>query len=121
MLFIIAALLLQHHWLSTDYFDYRMKQIEKTKVITAEITYYTAFDEGCTGITASGTQATEGRTIAMSEEFPFGTKVIIDNHVYVIEDRGGAIVGNKVDVFVNDVETALNRGRQRKNIRIVEE
>ena len=84
MLFIIAALLLQHHWLSTDDFDYRMKQLEKTKVITAEVTYYTAFDEGCTGITASGTQATEGRTIAMSEEFPFGTKVVIDGCEYPV-------------------------------------
>ena len=37
--------------------------------------------------TASGTAPVEGRTIAMSG-VPFGTKLIIDNKIYTVEDRG---------------------------------
>lgn len=53
------------------------------------------------GITASGTQATEGRTIAAPANFPFGTKLIIDGYVYTVEDRGGAVNGKHIDMFYN--------------------
>ena len=59
-----------------------------------------------TGITASGTQATEGRTIAAPSNFAFGTKLIIDGQVYTVEDRGGAVNGNHIDMFYNDHYTA---------------
>lgn len=58
------------------------------------------------GITASGTQATEGRTIAASANFPFGTKLIIDGYVYTVEDRGGAVNGNHIDMFYNSHSVA---------------
>ena len=50
--------------------------------------------------TASGTIPTEGRTIAADiNVIPFGTTVIINGHEYVVEDIGGAIQGNRIDVF----------------------
>lgn len=53
------------------------------------------------GITASGNIATVGRTIAMDKRYPFGTKIYIDGlGTYIVEDRGGAIKKNKIDVFV---------------------
>ena len=56
-----------------------------------------------TGRTAMGTRATAGRTVAASAKFAFGTKLNINGHVYTVEDRGGAINGNKIDIFVNSL------------------
>lgn len=63
-----------------------------------------------TGRTAMGTKATAGRTIAASGKFAFGTKLNINGHVYTVEDRGGAINGNKIDIFVNSHAEALAWG-----------
>ena len=63
-----------------------------------------------TGRTAMGTRATAGRTVAASAKFAFGTKLNINGHVYTVEDRGGAINGNKIDIFVNSHAEALAWG-----------
>lgn len=62
------------------------------------------------GITAIGTHATAGRTVAASSKFAFGTKLNINGHTYTVEDRGGAITGNKIDIFVNSHAEALAWG-----------
>jgi len=62
------------------------------------------------GRTAMGTQATAGRTVAASSKFAFGTKLNINGHTYTVEDRGGAIKGNKIDIFVNSHAEALAWG-----------
>lgn len=63
------------------------------------------------GNTASGTRPTPGRTIAVDPSvIPLGTRVIINGQVYVAEDTGGAIKGNKIDIFVADHSTALAYG-----------
>lgn len=55
------------------------------------------------GITATGTQATEGRTIAVDPSvIPFGTQVIINGHTYIAEDCGAAIKGNRIDMFFHN-------------------
>ena len=59
------------------------------------------------GYTASGSWATEGRTVAM-ESLPFGTEVMINGHVYIVEDRG--VYGDWVDIFRNSHEQALIDG-----------
>lgn len=65
------------------------------------------------GITASGTKATAGRTIAVDPSvIPYGTEVIINGITYVAEDCGGAVKGNDIDIFFNTHEEALNFGRQ---------
>lgn len=88
-----------------------------------EVTYYTAYDEGMDGdgIITSGVKAVEGVTVAMDECYPFGTKIMIDGHIYECQDRGGAIVGNKVDIFTNDRNLALEKGREKKKVIILEE
>ena len=82
-----------------------------------------------TGTTASGTKATAGRTVAMSSSYPFGTKVLIktssgkilnNGNPYIVEDRGGAIKGNKIDIFQNSHHEALNFGRQTVYVKVVE-
>jgi 3D (Asp-Asp-Asp) domain-containing protein len=63
------------------------------------------------GITASGTRAREGRTVAVDPDvIPIGSTVVIDGHEYIAEDTGSAIIGNKIDVFVNSHEEALQLG-----------
>ena len=62
------------------------------------------------GRTASGTQATAGRTIAAPSNYAFGTKLIINGKEYVVEDRGGAIKGNRIDMYVDTHAQALAWG-----------
>ncbi len=63
------------------------------------------------GITASGTKATAGRTIAADPDvLPMGSTVIIDGHTYTVEDVGGAIEGNRIDIFMDSHEEALQAG-----------
>ena len=71
------------------------------------------------GRTASGTTATAGRTVAASSKFAFGTKLNIGGHVYTLEDRGGAINGNKIDIFVNTHAEALQWGVRYLNVSVV--
>ena len=78
-----------------------------------KITAYCPCSKCCgktNGITASGTKATAGRTVAASSKFAMGTKLNINGHIYTVEDRGGAINGNKIDIFVNTHAEALAWG-----------
>lgn len=78
-----------------------------------KITAYCSCAKCCgktTGITAMGTKATAGRTVAASSKFSFGTKLNINGHTYTVEDRGGAIKGNKIDIYVNSHAEALAWG-----------
>ena len=80
---------------------------------TYKVTAYCPCSKCCgksTGRTASGTKATPGRTVAASSKFAFGTKLNIGGHVYTVEDRGGAVNGNKIDIFVSSHSEALAWG-----------
>lgn len=80
---------------------------------TYKITAYCSCSKCCgktSGRTASGTKATPGRTVAAPSKFAFGTKLNIGGHIYTVEDRGGAISGNKIDVYVNSHSAALQWG-----------
>ena len=67
------------------------------------------------GITATGTVATEGRTIAVSPSvIPYGSQVYIEGYGwYIAEDCGGAIKGKKIDVFVASHHKALQLGKKK--------
>lgn len=75
-------------------------------------------DEGY-GITHSGRPTVEGRTIAADiAKYPFGTVLYIDGvGERVVEDTGGAIKKNKLDVYFKSEQDALNFGRK-KNVRV---
>ncbi len=87
-----------------------------TKPFTANVSAYTAaYDETDSGdgLTASGVYVKERTTIACPPEYPFGAKVKFENlGTFICEDRGGAIKGNKFDMYVQTKSEAFAFGRQ---------
>ena len=70
------------------------------------------------GLTATGTTLTEGRTIAVDPSvIPLGSRVFIEGYgVFIAEDTGGAIKGNKIDIAVSTHERANELGVQYANV-----
>ncbi|WCK53402.1 3D domain-containing protein [Aneurinibacillus sp. Ricciae_BoGa-3] len=81
------------------------------------ITAYSADEGGSHSkhcITASGRIAVAGRTIAAPSNIPIGTHLYIPalHRTYIVEDRGGSIKGNKLDLFVANAGQADRFGRK---------
>lgn len=71
------------------------------------------------GRTASGTKARPGTIAADTRKYPFGTIMYIDGYGYGrVEDRGGAIKGQKIDLFFRSHRSALQWGRQQKRVKV---
>ena len=88
---------------------------------TFRITAYCSCSQCCgkwsNGITASGKTARANHTIAADTSvLPFGTEVYIDGKRYVVEDRGGAIKGNKIDIYFDSHTEANNFGVKYKEV-----
>ena len=89
-----------------------------------KITYYCCethphiCNSGGSGLTATGTTVTPGRTIAVDPHtIPYGTKVYIAGTGWrTAEDTGGAIKGNVIDVAVSTHDEAMSLGVQYKDI-----
>lgn len=70
------------------------------------------------GYTATGTLATEGRTIAVDPHvIPYGSRVLLifpngTQRTYIAEDCGGGVNGNHIDVFFDDHQAARVFGVQ---------
>ena len=71
------------------------------------------------GITASGTKVQANRTIAAPSNFAFGTQIEINNKIYIVEDRGGAIHGKRIDIYFNTHAEALAFGVQKQEIFLI--
>ena len=71
--------------------------------------------------TATGSKPKEGRTIAVDPKvIPYGSTVYIEGYGYFIaEDTGGAIKGNRIDIFINDYNKARQLGRKTANVWIL--
>jgi 3D (Asp-Asp-Asp) domain-containing protein len=97
------------------------------QVLSTTLTAYTAGFEstGKTpahpqyGITYSGSRAEEGRTIAVDPKIiPIGTTVFIDGvGIRQAEDVGSAIRGSRIDVYMKNVDQALEFG-VKKNLKV---
>lgn len=67
--------------------------------------------------TATGAIARANHTIAVDPSvIPYGTKVIINGTVYTAEDCGGGIKGNRIDIYFDSHEAALQWGRQKHEV-----
>ncbi len=49
--------------------------------------------------------------------YPMGTEVEIDGHIYIAQDVGGAVSGNRIDLYFDSHEDALQWGVQEKTAR----
>ena len=75
-------------------------------------------------ITSTGTVPVEGTTIAVDPKvIPYGTRVYIPefNKVFIAEDCGSAIKGNRIDIFLNDYDRCMEWGIRSITIYILEE
>ena len=65
-----------------------------------------------TGITATGTHVTAGRTIAVDPNvIPYGTQVYIEGYGWrTAEDCGGAVNNKQIDIAVSTHDQAINMG-----------
>jgi len=71
------------------------------------------------GITASGTRAQRGTVAADTRFYPFGTIVRVPGYGWGrVEDRGGDIKGQKLDLFFDSHGEALEWGRQRLPVEV---
>lgn len=64
-------------------------------------------------ITSTGVKPIVGRTIAVDPKvIPYGTKVYIPqlNKVFIAEDCGSAIKGNRIDIFMESYDDCINWG-----------
>ncbi|TMU87438.1 LysM peptidoglycan-binding domain-containing protein [Bacillus sp. BHET2] len=100
-------------------------QEESVKEITVEATAYTADCEGCSGTTATGVNLKENpdaKVIAVDPDvIPLGSKVYVEGYGYATaEDTGGAIKGNRIDVFISSQDQATDWGRKSVNVKILE-
>jgi len=94
------------------------------KELTVTATAYTASCTGCSGVTATGINLKNNpdlKVIAVDPNvIPLGTKVYVEGYGYAVAgDTGGAIKGNKIDVFFPNKSQAYNWGRKTVKIRIL--
>jgi len=81
-----------------------------------KVTAYTKNDRGMNGkgITANGERVSEDRTIAADAGIPFGTEIYIPElgKTFVVTDRGEAIHGDRLDLYMESRKDALEFGVQ---------
>jgi 3D (Asp-Asp-Asp) domain-containing protein len=110
--------------------------VKEPQYETYEVTAYTAGYEstGKTpshplyGITASGERVKRFHSVACPPELPFGTRVYIpyfdgwkteSDGWYECVDRGSAITGGKIDVYMRNLDDALAFGRRELDVLIL--
>ncbi|KOS61287.1 LysM peptidoglycan-binding domain-containing protein [Lysinibacillus agricola] len=94
------------------------------KTLTMRATAYTAYCEGCSGITANGTDIRSNpnlKVIAVDPRvIPLGTRVWVEGYGEAIAaDTGGAIKGNKIDVFIPTEGQARQWGVKSVTVKIL--
>ncbi|UTR14173.1 peptidoglycan-binding protein [Salipaludibacillus sp. LMS25] len=98
---------------------------ETEGTLTMEATAYTAYCDGCSGITATGIDLRNNpdeKVIAVDPSvIPLGSIVEVEGYGRAIAgDVGGAITGQRIDLHVPSQEEAIAFGRQNVQVTIIE-
>jgi 3D (Asp-Asp-Asp) domain-containing protein len=94
----------------------RYKQVRQM-----EATAYTLAEGSGTGLTSIGIVPYHGIIAVDPSEIPYGTKVYIPGYGFAMAgDCGGAIVGNRIDLFMDSYSDAIQWGRRNVNMYILE-
>ncbi|MBT2707098.1 LysM peptidoglycan-binding domain-containing protein [Pseudomonas sp. ISL-84] len=102
------------------------KATQKTrayKEITVKATAYTASCKGCSGITYTGINLKKNpnaKVISVDPKvIPLGSKVYVPGYGEAIAgDKGSAVKGNKIDVFIPNKQKALQWGSKTVTIKV---
>lgn len=89
-------------------------------IITAYCACKICCGDASHGRTASGIFPRPGRTCAASRNIEFGTKMVIDGHVYIVEDRLAKRFDNRVDIYFATHKAAQRFGKKTNTVNIVE-
>lgn len=75
------------------------------------------------GLTYSGTVPKAKHTISADlNHYPIGTRLMIDDVIYTVEDMGSAVKGNWIDIYYDTHEAAVAHGMKTQEVfRVVEE
>ena len=77
---------------------------------------------GDPNVTASGQKPIAGMTVAAGPGIPFGTRVYIENiGARTVNDRGGAITNNRIDVVFATKNEAMKHGIRNLNVLTVKQ
>jgi 3D (Asp-Asp-Asp) domain-containing protein len=107
--------------------EQKVKAIEAKpsgKTITVTATAYTAYCSGCSGVTFTGIDLRANpnqKVIAVDPDvIPLGSKVYVEGYGQAIAgDTGGAIKGNRIDIFIPSQSEAIKFGRKQINVTIL--
>ena len=97
--------------------------IEKEKVGFRIITAYNAVPEQTDDtpcISASGLDVCNtNKKICASNEFPFGTLLLIENEVWEVQDRTNSRYSYRIDLLVSDYDDAMQWGNRTLEVIII--
>lgn len=87
-------------------------------------TAYTAYCNGCSGVTATGMNLKTNpnlKVIAVDPSvIPLGSKVWVEGYGHAVAgDTGGAIKGNKIDLFMASKSQAYDFGRKKVRVKVL--
>ena len=92
------------------------------KMLVMEATAYTPFDDGQSGLTASGIPARRGVVSVDPRVIPLGTRVYVMGYGPALAaDTGGAIKGARIDLCFEDYNEAIRFGRRTVEVYILAE
>lgn len=102
----------------------KSKAPKVVKTLTVTATAYTANCKRCSGITATGLNLKKNPKLKVISVDPkvikLGTKVYVEGYGYAVAgDTGGAMRGNKIDVFIPSKSQALKWGRKTVKVKIL--
>lgn len=94
-----------------------------TNIVTAVVTAYCACTHCCgpqaKGICANNRRPVEAQTIAASRSIALGSRVIIDGHTYIVEDRLARKYDGRFDIYFKSHQQAKQFGKQTKTVTII--
>ena len=90
------------------------------KMLVMEATAYTPFDDGQSGLTASGIPARRGVVSVDPRVIPLGTRVYVMGYGPALAaDTGGAIKGARIDLCFEEYNDAIRFGRRTVEVYIL--
>lgn len=106
--------------------DYLDSDLPHKKLGKFNLSWYSPKELGKTHAhelrTSKGKIPKDGRTIAVDPKvIPYGSIIYIQDYGYfTAEDTGGAIKGNRIDIYTDSHSNALQQGRKVKNVYLLD-